>query len=62
MEIAFRGGFPEVTFLKMNEYQQWHRDYITALLERDLVGIAQITRHHAMRDLVEILAAWSVNL
>lgn len=59
LEMAFRGGFPEVTHLKIKEYQRWHKDYLTALLERDLIDIAQITRHQAMRDLVEILAAWS---
>src|SRR3990167_10362027 len=57
--MAFRGGFPEAINLELSERQQWHRDYMDALLERDLSDIARITRHQAMRELVNILAAWS---
>lgn len=59
LEIAFRGGFPEAIHLEKNDRGPWHRDYINALLERDLKDIAQITRHHAMHELVHTLAAWS---
>jgi predicted AAA+ superfamily ATPase len=59
LKIAFRGGFPEAIKLDETERQQWHKDYITALLERDLHDIAHITRQDAMRKLVSILAAWS---
>jgi len=59
LDIAFRGGFPEAIRLDSNERYQWHRDYISALLARDLLDIARITRHGAMRELVAILAAWS---
>ncbi|OGT67090.1 MAG: hypothetical protein A3J38_05370 [Gammaproteobacteria bacterium RIFCSPHIGHO2_12_FULL_45_9] len=59
LEMAFRGGFPEAINLELSERQQWHRDYMDALLERDLSDIARITRHQAMRELVNILAAWS---
>ena len=59
LTIAFRGGFPEAVALDANERSQWHRDYLEALLERDLADIARITQHSAMKELVEILAAWS---
>lgn len=59
LDIAFRGGFPEAIKLKENERQQWYKDYISALLERDLNDIAHITRLDAMRKLISILAAWS---
>lgn len=59
LDIAFRGGFPEAIKLEENERHQWHKDYITALLERDLNDIAHITRFNAMRKLITILAAWS---
>jgi predicted AAA+ superfamily ATPase len=39
--------------------RSWHRDYIAALLERDLQDIARIQRSEAMRNLVDVLAAWS---
>ena len=59
LKMAFRGGFPEAIKLKENERRKWHRDYIGALLDRDLKDIAKITRQSAMRELVAILAAWS---
>lgn len=54
-----RGGFPEVISLAAEDRGHWYRDYINALLERDLDDIAKITQHHNMRELVRILAAWS---
>jgi hypothetical protein len=59
LEIAFRGGFPEAIKLPAKDRAQWHIDYITALLERDLKDIARITQHHAMQKLLSVLAAWS---
>lgn len=59
LEIAFRGGYPEAISLEISDRPRWHRDYITALLERDLRQIIKITRHRAMREVVNILAAWS---
>ena len=59
LDMAFRGGFPEVIKLKPKERRSWHWDYIEALLDRDLKDIAKITRQSAMRELVGILAAWS---
>lgn len=59
LELAFRGGFPEAIALDETERQQWHRDYMAALLERDLSDITHISRHSAMRELVRTLAAWS---
>ena len=59
IEKALRGGFPEVIKLERRARMRWHRDYISALLERDLLDITRIRQHEAMRDLVNILAAWS---
>ena len=59
LEIAFRGGFPEIIESSARSRRRWHRDYIRALLERDLKEIAKIHRHDAMRELVNTLAAWS---
>ena len=57
---AFRGGFPEARRL-MDEMEQraWHKDYISALIERDLKDITNIKRKDAMVKLIEVLAAWS---
>lgn len=62
IEIAFRGGFPEAVRLDGQPRRRWHRDYIEALLDRDLKDIARIHRIDAMRDLVRVLAAWSSKL
>ncbi|MEN8237089.1 MAG: ATP-binding protein [Pseudomonadota bacterium] len=59
LQLAFRGGFPEAVLLEGKDRQQWHQDYIEALLERDLQDITRIQRREAMVELVKILAAWS---
>ena len=59
LELCFRGGFPEAIFLSEKQRILWHLDYIDALLERDLKDITKIQRHHTMKELVKILAAWS---
>lgn len=59
---AFRGGYPEAVALDERGRRSWHRDYVTALLERDLADLSRIHRFDAMRKLVEIVAAWSSKL
>ena len=59
ISLAFRGGFPEAIKLDNRDRKSWHKDYIVALLERDLKDIANIRRKDAIKDLVSILAAWS---
>jgi len=59
LEIAFRGGFPEPMKLQDRGRKRWHTDYINAILERDLKDITKIHRKNAMRELVNVLAAWS---
>lgn len=59
LEIALRGGFPEVIPLLPDDRAFWHQDYVDTLLEHDLRDITNIGRHHAMGDLVKILASWS---
>jgi len=57
--MAFRGGFPEPVLLQDRGRKRWHIDYIDAILERDLQEITRIHRKNVMRELVNILAAWS---
>ncbi|MDR2581415.1 MAG: ATP-binding protein [Fibromonadaceae bacterium] len=60
MEIAFRGGFPEVIRLKkFTEQREWHKDYLITLLEHDLREIANIKRQNALKELLGVLASWS---
>jgi hypothetical protein len=62
LEIAFQGGFPEPLTLPDRGRKRWHTDYIGAILERDMTEIARIHRKNAMRELVNLLAAWSGKL
>ena len=59
MELAMRGGFPETIELDNHERLEWHRDYSNTILERDLLEIANLRRHDAVKDLLNTVAAWS---
>lgn len=59
LDMAFRGGFPEALLLDGRERRQWHKDYVDALIERDLQDITRIQRQDAMHALVRVLASWS---
>lgn len=59
VDIAMRGGYPEPLFFSHEERQLWHRNYIDALLDRDLKDILNIRRRDAMEQLVQVVCAWS---
>jgi predicted AAA+ superfamily ATPase len=60
VEFAMKGGYPEaIGFSEIKEQRSWYRDYISALLERDLQDIINIRRKDAMFKLLDSLAAWS---
>lgn len=59
IDMAFRGGFPEALRLEGNARKKWHKDYMEALLAKDLKDVAKIHRYDAMDKLIKILAAWS---
>lgn len=57
---ALAGGYPEPRILKNEkEKRRWYKDYLDALIERDLKDITKIHHTDSMKKLVEILAAWS---
>lgn len=58
-EIALRGGYPETLSLPYADRQLWHRNYMDALLERDLKDIINIRRHDVMANLMQVVSAWS---
>jgi len=59
-ELAFRGGFPEAVALKnQKDRKEWHKDYIDALIKKDLRDVANISRQDALKELILILASWS---
>jgi predicted AAA+ superfamily ATPase len=57
---AFSGGYPEALRLDTEkDKRQWYKDYVGALIERDLKDIINIKRKDHMLKLLEVLAAWS---
>ena len=59
INLALRGGFPEVLYKHDQARRKWHQDYIRVILDRDLKHFTNIRRREAMQDLVKISAAWS---
>lgn len=58
--LAFSGGYPEALKMKNSQDRSdWYRDYVSAILLRDLRDVAQVRRHSALKSLLPILAAWS---
>ena len=59
LNMCLRGGFPEAMSLGETDRREWHRDYVDAILERDLRELVRIRRRGAMTELIRALAAWS---
>ncbi len=60
LELALQGGYPEaIMFTNIKQSHRWHRDYLDALLERDLQDIANIRRQQSIHELMYVLSAWS---
>ena len=62
LNLAFRGGYPEVLALKQVARGAWFGDYKKSLLSRDLKDIANIQRQEVMDALLNVLSAWSGKL
>ena len=57
---AFCGGFPEALHRSsLDEIRIWHKDYVEALLARDLRDISNIRRKNALLRLLKTFAIWS---
>lgn len=59
LELAIRGGYPEIIYLPQKSRKNWYRDYINTLIIRDLKNIANIRRADILNKLISALAAWS---
>ena len=59
IDLAFRGGFPEVLRFNELERKEWFEDYTVSLLTRDLRDIINIQRQDVMKELLGALSAWS---
>lgn len=59
LDIALKGGYPETLGYDIKDIKNWCKDYINAILEKDLVDIEKIRNHQDMKKLIETTAAWS---
>ena len=60
LSYAMRGGYPEARKLNSDKaMRSWHKDYLQAMIERDLKDITNIRRKEAMMKMIQVLAAWS---
>lgn len=61
-EVVCRGGYPEPIARTPNRARQWHRQYINAIIQRDVKDIAAIRDEAEMLKLFEMLAYRTANL
>ncbi|MDR0646225.1 MAG: AAA family ATPase, partial [Elusimicrobiota bacterium] len=59
VKLAFRGGYPEVLTLSEKERNSWFKNYVNAILMRDLRNISNISRFESIISLFPILSSWS---
>ncbi len=60
---AIYSGYPEILKLKSHKLiKSWHKDYIQALIAKDLKDIINIRKVKHLTELIEIMAAWSSKL
>ncbi len=61
-EAVCSGGYPEPNTRAAARSRQWHRQYLNAIIQRDVKDIAAIRDEDEMQRLVEILAYRTANL
>lgn len=59
VNLAFRGGYPEVLDMSRRERREWYRGYLNDLLFRDIQDITEIRKLDVLRDVAIWLAVRS---
>ena len=59
IDLILAGGFPETRTLPMRSRQRGYRDYIDAVVERDVADITPVRKPDALRILIDQMAARS---
>lgn len=57
IELILAGGFPETRALPLRSRQRAYRDYIDAVVERDIADITPVRKPDALRVLIDQMAA-----
>lgn len=56
IDIILRGGFPEIFPLETEERQEYYRDYVDAIVDRDVADVLPVRKTDALRRLINQLA------
>ena len=56
IDIILRGGFPEIFPLEAEERQEYYRDYVDAIVDRDVADVLPVRKTDALRRLINQLA------
>ena len=56
IDLILRGGFPNIRRLELKPRQKTYSDYITSIIERDVVDVAPVRKPDALRRLIDQLA------
>ena len=59
IDLILAGGFPDTRTLPLRSRQRGYRDYIDAVVERDLADITPVRKPEALRILIDQMAARS---
>ena len=59
LELAIRGGYPEVQSLSPEHRNMWFQEYVQALLAHDLIVLGNVKRQDVLHSLVQTLLAHS---
>lgn len=56
IDIILQGGFPEIFPLPLEERQEYYRDYLNAVVDRDVADVLPVRKTDALRRLINQLA------
>ncbi len=56
VDLILRGGFPEIRNLDLRSRQRQYRDYLDAIIDRDVADIIRIRKTDALRRLIDQMA------
>ena len=56
IDIILQGGFPEIFPLEAEERQEYYRDYVDAIVDRDVADVLPVRKTDALRRLINQLA------
>jgi hypothetical protein len=62
VQRLLQGGFPDACSRPLDRARIWHRQYLQAVMERDVRDVAKVRDVHDLRRVLELLAGQSASL